>query len=500
MTVIDVDFLSVMERLALLDNADREALIGDFTLDDLADPELWLRPDQLAAYHDTASTVAMLAGRGAGKTRVGASWCNEKAQTDPGSIGHLVGRTVSDVRDVMVQGDSGILAISAPSFMPDYKPSLRRLEWPNGSHALTFSSEEPSQLRGPQSHWTWVDEMAALNHRPDNSGATAWDHVRIGTRLGAHPQIFVTTTPKRIAAVRELVRLGKTTARVSLHGASTLANRAHLSPEYLRDLFLLYAGTALERQELYGELLDIVEAALWQPKDIVLAPPDFLVGETLSVIGVDPGLTTGGDATGIVTIRSTSETALTTRHALVVADWTEEGLQPERWAARVLEAWRTEKDVTGNVPIVVAEKNAGGELVASVLEAVAGENTLPIALVPTGRTTKAGRAEPIVLAYRKGQMRHFDELPELVEELTGWEPPVPGVSRGSGWSPNRLDALVHGARALLVDDKPLRRFGKLEAQEPSEVLTVPTARWRSPDRPGARPLPWRGGNDDDLTR
>ena len=110
-----------------------------------------------------------------------------------------------------------------------------------------------------------------LNHRPDNSGATAWDHVRIGTRLGPHPQIFVTTTPKRIQAIRDLSAKPATTKRVSLHGASTFANRAHLSPEYLRNLFALYAGTALERQELYGELLDIVEAALWQPADIRLA-------------------------------------------------------------------------------------------------------------------------------------------------------------------------------------------------------------------------------------
>ena len=139
----------------------------------------------------------------------------------PGSIGHLVGRTVADVRDVMIQGDSGILATSAPSFTPEYKPSLRSLIWPNGSHALTFSSEEPSQLRGPQSHWTWVDEMAALNHRPDDSGATAWDHVRIGTRLGHHPQVFATTTPKRIVAIRELVRLARTT----VHRVSSTARR-----------------------------------------------------------------------------------------------------------------------------------------------------------------------------------------------------------------------------------------------------------------------------------
>ena len=496
MTLVDESALSVMERLALLDDPERDRLIGDWSPDDLADPELWLRPDQLRAYHDPTPIVLMLAGRGAGKTRVGASWCHQKAREMPGSLGHLVGRTVADVRDVMIQGDSGILAVATPSFTPLYVPSLRRLVWPNGSHALTFSSEEPSQLRGPQSHWTWVDELAAINHRPDDSGATAWDHIRIGTRLGPHPQVFATTTPKRIMAIRDLVRLARSTVnRVSLHGASTLANRANLSAEYLRNLYTLYAGTALERQELHGELLDIVEAALWQMTDIRLADETFLAGDTISVIGVDPGLTTGGDATGIVTVRATTELSLTQRRALVVSDWTEDGLQPERWAARVVTAWRTEKDATGNIPIIAAEKTAGGEMIASVIEAQAGDNVLPIALIPAIHS-KGGRAEPVVMAYRQDRVRHLTDMPPLVEELTSWEPPVPGTSRGSGWSPNRLDAMVHALRAALVDDKPLRRFGTVEAQETSEVLNVPTAAWRrGPTSTHGMRLPWRENDD-----
>jgi phage terminase large subunit-like protein len=258
----------------------------------------------------------------------------------------------------------------------------------------------------------------------------------------------------------------------------------------LQNLFDMYAGTALERQELYGELLDIVEAALWQPTDIRYAGPDWLYGETISVIGVDPGLTTGGDATGIVTTRATNETALTIRKALVVADWTEDGLQPERWAARVVEAWRTERDLTGTVPIIAAEKNAGGEMIATTIESVAGENALPIALIPA-KPSKAARAEPIVVAYRKDRIRHLDEFVELVEEQTTWEPPVPGVSRGSGWSPNRMDAMVTAMRCQIVDDKPLKRFGKLGVSETSEVLHVPTARWRNPDKALRPRLPWR---------
>lgn len=497
--------MSFMERVALLDPDERDLILSDLTVDDLFDPELWLRPDQLDVLHDPSRTILLMAGRGSGKTRVGAGWTIEKARLceGGGSIGHLVGRTVSDVRDVMIQGESGILALSPPSFMPEYRPSLRRLDWPNGSHALTFSSEEPQQLRGPQSHWTWVDEMAALNHRPDSAGVTAWEHVQIGTRLGAHPQILGTTTPKRIAAVRDLVRDARTGSRVSLHGASTVANRAHLSPEYLMTLFSMYAGTALERQELHGELLDIVEAALWQPEDILIAGDDWkdewFDDDVVSVIGVDPGLTTGGDATGIVTVRSSTDLKLTSRRVMVIADDTWPGLQPERWAARVVEAWRRERDETGRVPIIVAEKNVGGEMVASVMNAQAGANELPIALTDA-RGSKAGRAEPVVMAYRhKHRCRHLTAFPEMVEEMTGWEPPVPGRHKGSGWSPNRLDALVHAVRACIVDDRELRRFGKLGAPEPKgsegQVLTVPTARWRGDSATHGRSLPWRNSDD-----
>ena len=234
----------------------------------------------------------------------------------------------------------------------------------------------------------------------------------------------------------------------------------------------------------------MVEGALWRDDDIIV-DPDWLCDEsTISVISVDPGLTTGGDATGIVTVRGTDGPNLTQRRAAVVRDWTEGDLQPERWAARVVEAWRVEKEETGNVPIIVAEKNAGGELVASVIEGVAGENELPIALVPASRS-KAGRAEPIVVAYRQKRVRHLEALEELVEEYTGWEPPVPGGSRGSGWSPNRLDAAVHGLRALLVDDKPLKRFGTLKADSTADVMEIPAERWKAGRGSSGMGMSWR---------
>src|SRR5262245_17760242 len=134
-----------MERVSLLPTRERDAFVADLSMGEMASPELWLRPDQLAAYHDSTAAVAGIAGRGAGKTRVGASWCNRKARDMPGSIGHLVARTVADVRDVMVRGESGVIQGAEPDMTPEYIPSLRRLEWPNGTIALTFSSEKPAQ-------------------------------------------------------------------------------------------------------------------------------------------------------------------------------------------------------------------------------------------------------------------------------------------------------------------------------------------------------------------
>ena len=156
----DVSEMSVMERVALLGDDQREEFLSGLTDEEMQDQRLWLRPSQLAVLDDTAPVVLDLRGRGAGKTRTGASWVIEKAKSRPGVRIHLVGRTAGDVRDVMISGDSGILSLSSPGFMPNYHPTVRRIVWPNGSQALTFSAEEPDQLRGPQAMYTWVDELA----------------------------------------------------------------------------------------------------------------------------------------------------------------------------------------------------------------------------------------------------------------------------------------------------------------------------------------------------
>jgi phage terminase large subunit-like protein len=459
LTELDIRTMSIMERISLLPSDEQDAILHDMTEAELADARMWLRPSQLAILDDPAPIIVDARGRGAGKTRTGASWTVEKAKR-PGTRLHLIGRTVADVRDVMVQGESGVLSISPPDFVPDYMPSVRRLIWPNGSVGMTFSADAPDQLRGPQSDYTWADEAASWKMKPDSSGATAWDNVLISTRLGLRPQILVTTTPRRVRVIRELFKQAKDTPeRVSLHSGSTLENRANLSPEYIRNLYLMFAGTALEQQELHGVLLEEVAGAMWRDSDFVYEKPELSYGDMVTVIGVDPGVTTGGDATGIVVCRGSMDRMISDRRAWVVRDETEPGLSPERWAARIVQVWREESERTGKAAIVVAEKNQGGELVSTVIAQTPGGEKIPVALVHA-KGSKAARAEPILLAYRRDRVRHEEPLDALEAEMTEWEPGVPG-----GWSPNHLDAVVHALRAILIDDTALRRYGMLTVAE-----------------------------------
>lgn len=510
----EIEDMSLIERLAIISDEDRNALIAELGEDILTDPRAWLRPKQLAVLDDSAWLIAYLAGRGTGKTRVGGEWTIDQARV-PGTLISLIGRTVADVRDVMINGESGIMALSPDDFRPDYVPSIRRLMWPNGSSALTFSADAPSQLRGAQSHKSWCDELAAWRHVPDDSGATAWDHARISTRLGAHPQILVTTTPKRHPAIRDLVERSKSGegegGRITVHTGTSFENRANLSAEYLQTLRDLYAGTALERQELYGELVELVEQALWREADIVEDAPPLEISELdpmdlskrksvgteyTKVVGVDPGAMSTGDATGIVVIWATRERRREDRKAWVVEDLTAVRATPEKWGAIAVDACIRHSRVAGGPCVIVAEKNQGGEMVRSVIEAAAASAGVSVTVVLVhAAVSKRTRAEPVVLAYRQGRVKHAPagwgwvegsgggigdsygagaDLAELVDQMLSWEPE-------SKWSPDRMDAMVHAVRSVLVDDRALRMLGSVRVSEMSPELEVEPS-WR---------LPWR---------
>lgn len=434
---------SLAEKIAKLTPAERDVLLDGFDLEKLVfDPEFWLRSEQLDALHAEQWLIAMLAGRGAGKTRTGSEWIREQAKTPMTRIA-LVGRTAADVRDTMIQGESGILAVHPPSEMPEYLPSLRRLVWPNGSVAITFSAEEPSQLRGPQFHKAWADETAAWKMKPDNSGLNSWDNLQIATRLGANPQIFMTTTPKRVPAIRKILDMVKSDPdRVKLIRGSTLDNAANLASAYIETITGMYAGTSIERQELFGEFLDQVEGALWS-EDIIRHEYDLAVAEIpnrITVVGVDPSVAENpNDECGVVVVTGTTDRLIHERRAWVLDDRSLKG-SPDEWAKMVAQ---TARDWGA---IVVVEKNQGHHLVKMALQSV--DPTIPIVMVNAG-SSKQGRAEPVMMAYEQGRVAHIGSFIELEDQMTSW---VPGES---GYSPDRIDALVWAVRALMVDSKIL---------------------------------------------
>jgi phage terminase large subunit-like protein len=256
---------SMMEHIALLPEEERNAILADLDMEAVKwDWRMWGRPEQIAPEGEWNIWI-YLAGRGAGKTRSASEWVREQAKyTTTGQRRFaLVARTAADVRDVIVEGESGIMNVTPPSERPLYEPSKRRLTWPNGNTATCFTADEPDSLRGPQFTHAWGDEIAAWRQTPDAAGMTAFDNLRVGTRLGASPQIMVTTTPKRVPLLYSLMAEAEKTGKVVISRGSTMDNAGNLSSTYLDTITGVYAGTRLAAQELYGEMLSDVEGALW---------------------------------------------------------------------------------------------------------------------------------------------------------------------------------------------------------------------------------------------
>jgi len=442
---------SIMEQLALLPEAERLEILAGMDPDTLLwDWSVWGRPEQQAP--EGAWSIWMyLAGRGAGKTRAAAEWIREEAKyTTTGQRRFaLVARTAADVRDVIVEGESGIISVTPPSERPLYEPSKRRLTWPNGNTATCFTADEPDSLRGPQFTHAWGDEVAAWRQTPDAAGMTAFDNLRVGTRLGSNPKIMITTTPKRVPLLYQLLEEERKTGRVVVTRGSTLDNSGNLSSSYIEAITGVYAGTRLAAQELYGEMLDNVEGALWTEEMIDKGRETvYPIGSPLRVIGVDPSVAENPrDECGIVVVASTAERDLYKRHAWVLEDATIHG-SPETWANKVVamaQKW--------GCP-VVAEVNQGGALVKNAINAI--DPNIKVFEVHS-KYGKALRAEPVTLAYEQNRVHHVNYLPELESQMYSWIP-------GEGKSPDRVDALVHALTALLI--KPPQGFvgGKITAK------------------------------------
>ena len=384
--------------------------------------DVWGRPDQQPP-PGAWRTWLILAGRGWGKSRTGAEWVRAQATSGRASRIALVARTAADVRDVLVEGESGILAISPPHERPTWEPSRRRLTWPSGAIATTYSAEEPDQLRGPQHDAAWCDELAAWRY-PD-----AWDQLQMGLRLGSDPRVVVTTTPRPTPLVRALVA----SATTVVTRGRTADNARNLAPGVVEALHARYAGTRLGRQELDGEILDDAPGALWRLAMFDASRVGVAPSLRRIVVAIDPAVTSheGSDETGIVVAGLGHD-----GRAYVLEDLS--GVYPaEQWARRAVEAYRRHR-----ADRIVCEVNNGGDLVASVLRAV--DKAVPVTTVRATRG-KSLRAEPVAALYEQGRVSHVGSLARLEDQCVSWDP------AGSDRSPDRLDALVWALTDLVID-------------------------------------------------
>jgi len=375
----------------------------------------WARSNQIAPKGDW-STWLILAGRGFGKTRSGAEWVREKWRAGAMRFA-IVAETAADCRDVLVEGQSGILAISPPAERPIYEPSKRRLTWPNGSIATLYNGTEPDQLRGPEHDAALVDELAKYNYPTET-----WDNLQFGLRLGVHPQVCVTTTPRPIPIIRALIKDPAT--RVTR--GSTFDNVANLPERFIQTIKDRYEGTRLGRQELFAEVLDDAVGALWTRDSIITGS---LPQMQRIVVAIDPSGASGAaedtaDSIGIVAAGKGFDGRF-----YVIEDATCR-MSPSGWARRAVERYR---DLSADV--IVAERNFGGDMVLAVIKTA--DRNANVKLVTASRG-KAVRAEPIAALYEQKRVTHAAGLEALEDQmcmmtLSGYV--------GDG-SPDRVDALV----------------------------------------------------------
>jgi phage terminase large subunit-like protein len=409
---------------------------------------------------------AIIAGRGFGKTRAGAEWVWARTRENSKARIALVAASLDEVERVMIRGESGLLATARCDERPRWIASRGVLRFPSGAEALAFSAQAPDKLRGPQHHFAWCDELAKWPNADDT-----WNNLMLGMRLGARPRTIVTTTPKPLPLLRKILALPRCTIT---HGRT--ADNPHLPADYRDAVEAMYAGTRLGRQELEGVLLEDFEGALWSRELIEASRSSAVIarsgatrqpsvasesetgllrdarndeqgsipGESTTfarvVLGLDPPASTGGDSCGLVVCGMDTDGV-----AHVLADLTAAGLSPEAWARRVAEA----ASLYG-ASRVVAEKNQGGDMIASVLRAV--DANLPVRLVAATRS-KAARAEPIALRFETGRAKLAGSFPELEDQLCAltW-----AGFQGAG-SPDRVDAMVWAMTDLFEKEPAVPR-------------------------------------------
>lgn len=432
--------------------------------------ELWARPNQLEpdpllANGERWTIWLILAGRGFGKTRCGSETVIGWARNGQCKRIALIAEDSADARDVMVEGESGILACSPRDFRPKYEPSKRRLTWPNGAQATLFSAEDYDSLRGPQFDGAWCDELCKWRYASE-----AWDNLMFGLRLGDHPRVIVTTTPRPIKILKEIILRSDT----AITKGTTMENLQNLAPPFRKAVVDKYLGTRIGRQELNAEILDDVPGALWsrtilddtriKPKIIEDVPqPIILPHFARVVVSVDPQKELGEAAaeTGIMVTGRTSE-----GHAYLLEDCSINAT-PEEWgraAVIAFDEWAAD--------MLVYEANQGGEMVAAVLRQAAkqlkedglrAEDFVPLKAVHATKG-KHVRAEPVSQLYEQGRVHHVGFFPELEDQLCEYTP-----DGKMGYSPDRMDALVWGLTELMIGSVAYEGLLDFYAQEAQAV-------------------------------
>lgn len=385
------------------------------------DWRFWARPEQLAPAGDW-STWLILAGRGWGKTRTGAEALRDAIEAGVKRIA-LVGATAADVRDVMVFGESGLLNVFPPHQRPKYEASKRRISFHTGATATLYSAEQPDRLRGPQHEWAWCDELAAWS----NLDATLYN-LRFGLRLGDHPKIIITTTPRPLQVLKEMVEDSLSSESVRVTRGSTFDNAGNLAPGFIAEVRKAYEGTRLGQQELYGEILGPA-GGLFNSEWFRYLPHDSVPALQRVFVGVDPAITMRNDETGIVVVGRKGDTAYVLEDA-------SGHMSPEQWARKAVEVAKRH-----NATAIVAETNRGGDLVKTTIRQF--DARIPVREVRANRG-KDTRAEPVAALYEQGRVYHVGKLAKLETQMCEWDPTSQDVMRAKkqASSPDRMDALV----------------------------------------------------------
>ena len=401
-----------IKRINLLTNEEAQALLYDWDFN--ARPKQKLPPGAWQYW-------LILAGRGFGKTRTGSETVRSWIKKYP--IVNLIGATSDDARDIMIEGESGILAICPNHERPTYLAHKRQLVWPNGAKSLVFTADEPERLRGKQHMKIWLDELAAWRY-PES-----WDQAMLGLRLGDNPQAVITTTPKPTKLIKELASDKNTVITTG----STYENQTNLAPTFLATIVSRYEGTRLGRQELNAEILADNPGALWKRAQIDELRVTKAPALKRIVVAIDPAVTGNADSdeTGITVTGLGSDD-----HGYLLADLSMRGT-PEEWARTAVNAyhdWKADR--------IIGETNNGGDMIETVIRMVDRNVAYKAVHASRGKIT---RAEPISALYEQGRCHHVGFFPVLEDQMADYDPNT------SKYSPDRMDALVWGFIELMTE-------------------------------------------------